>query len=172
MIAITDSMFTSALNISWIYLVSVSVFFLFLFLLLSPQNLLTLVSYSSNFCIPSVYSKKSVCSHSNSWEAILIWCVPYVYISWALLCCMSTLYCPSLQTLLQIYHSPLWMHSPWKPSVTISVLFSPLSLILSLLLWIPYSLSFVLLFSVRKKLFPKSCGLSFPSRIVRVCEVK
>lgn len=51
-------MFAIGLNITWIYLVSVSVF-LFLFRLLSLQNLLTLVSYSSNFCI-SPYSKKNM----------------------------------------------------------------------------------------------------------------
>lgn len=130
-------MFAIGLNITWIYLVSVSVF-LFLFRLLSLQNLLTLVSYSSNFCI-SPYSKK-IClfSFQQPGGNSCAQCVPYVYISLALMCCMSILYrtIPA-DSLLQISHSLLWMLFPWKPSVTISTLFSPSSLILSLLLQTP-----------------------------------
>lgn len=131
-IPINDLMWAITLNITWIYLFSVSVF-LSLFLLLSPQNLLTLVSYSSNFCIPP---PKKIClfSFQQPGDNSLAQRVPYVYISQAPLYCMSILYCPSLQTLSFKYLIfLLWMYSPWKPSVTISALFSPLSLILSLL---------------------------------------
>lgn len=77
-------------------LFSVSVFLSF-FLLLSPQNLLTLVSYS-NFCIPP---PKKFCLFSFQQPGGNSSCqhVPYVYISKVLLYCMSTLYCPPLQTL-------------------------------------------------------------------------
>lgn len=79
---INDLMWAITLNITWIYLFSVSVF-LSLFPLLSPQNLLTLVSYSSNFCIlpPPKKKKKSVCSHSNSLEATLLPDVSPMYTS-------------------------------------------------------------------------------------------
>lgn len=143
MIPLNISMLATTLNISWIYLVSVSVF-LFLFLLLSPQNLLTLVSYSSNFCISPVYSEK-ICLFSfqqpggNSYSMCPL-CIHFL--SAAVLYVNSVLSIPA-DSLLQISHFLLWMHSSWKPSVTISILFSPLSQILSLLLWTPYLFSFL-----------------------------
>lgn len=120
------------LNITWIYLFSVSVF-QSLFPLLSPQNLLTLVSYSSNFCIPPATPQK-MCLFSfqqpggNSLARRVPLCIHFP--SAAVLYVNSVLSVPA-DSLLQIYHSLLWMFSPWKP---ISALFSPLSLILSLLL--------------------------------------
>lgn len=128
--------------------------FLFVFLSLfslSPQNLLTLVSYYSNFCTHPPFPQK-IClfSFQQPGGSSLARRVPSVYIppSAAVPYANSVLSIPA-DCLLQVSHSLLWMYSPWKPFVTISALFSPLSPILSLLLWTYFSPGFVtLLFTV------------------------
>lgn len=118
-IPINDLMWAVALNITWIYLFSVSVFLSLSFLYCPLRicwlwwvNPLISVSPSS-----SSSSEKKIClfSFQQPGDSFLARRVSYTFPpSAAVLYVNSVLSIPA-DSLLQISHSLLWMYSPWKP---------------------------------------------------------